>query len=393
MQPVRELADGLGADAGQLSRIAQCMARIRELAALYCLDYPDRRDYLAVLYLTTLRLLQYAGDGVAPPANYHLLTALVRVLDNRLCRILNVLPYDWQTGPVDCKRLITRQWLSAPGTPGRVVYFANREDGRNALGPVAATQRILQSQNHHLDVFDHTLLTMAYLEELFAGPLQGLLHPAKLDHDTAAALGNQGIQLPAIPAHSATPPDPNVPEAALLRTDREALAAHLRGRGGCTAEVGGILHDVGKVGTRTFNGTNDHVKVQFFGHEVYGLQLVRKHLQAWFPQQDDRKVVEHLIRWHHDHHTMVDELSTNPERLASLCTGLNGRLHFRGHQKFLRRQFETKHGTLFPHLILLGFTDFLACRGPDRTVSIHRAAEIDLVLLAWYVRWIGDANP
>src|SRR5262249_38374764 len=55
---VRALAPGLGADADELAKVAECIAHVRRRAAPYGVgDYADRRDYLAVLFLTVLGLL------------------------------------------------------------------------------------------------------------------------------------------------------------------------------------------------------------------------------------------------------------------------------------------------------------------------------------------------
>ncbi len=92
--PVSELAGALAADPENLMIVAQAIAHIRRQAARVCLPrYPDRRDYLAVLYLTVLSLLQYAGEAAAPPPNYRVLVGLAWVLEDTLSRIVGLVPF------------------------------------------------------------------------------------------------------------------------------------------------------------------------------------------------------------------------------------------------------------------------------------------------------------
>ena len=211
--PVSELAGALDADPENLRNVAQAIAHIRRQAARCCLPrYPDRRDYLAILYLTVLSLLQYAGKVAAPPPNYRVLVGLAWVLEDTLCRIVGLAPYARKRVALDPKSLITAGWLTPPGAPERVVYMMDRADGRRALPHLAATRGAIQSQVHHLDVFDHTLLVLAYVEALLdpadGDPIAGFLDPAGLDRRVAASLRDQGVRLLPIPAPEASPAPP-----------------------------------------------------------------------------------------------------------------------------------------------------------------------------------------
>src|SRR5262249_9904805 len=162
LEPVRELAAALGADPAELYKLAQCVAHVRRRAAAACDDFADRRDYLAVLFLTVLSLLQYAGDPgqAAPPENYRGLVSLAWVLEDTLARLLGLPPFDRQRVAFEAPDLIDPGWLAAPHAPRRVRYLLERDDGGRVLEPVAATRGVVQNTYHHLDVLDHTLLVL-----------------------------------------------------------------------------------------------------------------------------------------------------------------------------------------------------------------------------------------
>src|SRR5262249_39094987 len=133
-------------------------------------------------------------------------------------------PFPRQRASLDPKYLISPEWIDPPGAPERVRYLLDRDDGRRALEPLAVTRGVLQSPTHHLDVLDHTLLVLAYVEALLDDPLAGFLDPAALDRRAAAALAAQRIHLPPIPTPSA---DPRPPETSDLDPFRDDLRAYL----------------------------------------------------------------------------------------------------------------------------------------------------------------------
>ena len=190
LEPVRQWAAELGADPDELHKLASAIVQIRQLALPYCVDeYADHRDYLAVLYLSVLSLLRGDRAMTAPPANYRALVRLAWVLEEQLSRIHGLEPFDSGRASPDLRHLIDAEWLRAPGAPGRVDYLVRSTDGSRVLGPVAATRGVQQSDYHHLDVYDHTLLVLAYVEGLFEGndPIAGFLDPGTLDARVAAS--------------------------------------------------------------------------------------------------------------------------------------------------------------------------------------------------------------
>ena len=172
LEPVRRYAAGLGADPDELLKIAHCIAHVRRRAAALCVhDYADRRDYLTVLYLTILSLLPYADKEDARPANFRMLLSLAWVLEDTLAAILGIAPFDRRKGPLQPVHLLHAEWLRPEKAPQRVQYLMDSPDGALALAPLAATRGVTQNPAHHLDVFDHTLLVLAYVEGIRHDPV------------------------------------------------------------------------------------------------------------------------------------------------------------------------------------------------------------------------------
>ena len=195
LEPVNALAEALGAPPAQLMTVARCVNAIRRSALRYCTGRPDRLDYFAVLYLTVLQIFLYAES--TQQLNYQILMALYWLLEEKLTRMLEIKPpYTRFLRAVEAQDLIAADWIAAPGAPERIVYALSRADGRRALSAVAATRGLLQGAWHHLDVFDHTVLVMAYLEEILDDPLGSLGDPLRLDGLVRRRLESQGIRQP-----------------------------------------------------------------------------------------------------------------------------------------------------------------------------------------------------
>jgi len=273
LEPVAALAADLGADPGNLFKVAAAVARVRQHAAAFCVEaYGDRRDYLAVLYLTVLSLLRYADGAAAQPANWRVLVSLAWVLEDSLCRLTGLTPFARNQAPLRPHQLLSRDWLAAADAPARLRYLMDRQDGRRALAPLAGTRGVWQNPAHHLDVFDHIVLVLAYVEAVLVDPIRALLDPAALDGQVADDLRRQGIALPPIPQPSADPPAPTRAEVRdLAKTVGDFVASVLDDTGRLLLKWLAVLHDVGKPGTRGLRLG----KVQFLGHELYGLQMLR----------------------------------------------------------------------------------------------------------------------
>ncbi len=442
IEPTRELAGSLGAKPDDLHKVAHCIAHIRRLASVHCLTiYPDRRDYLAVLYLTVLSLLQYAGRRMAPPENYRVLVSLAWVIEEALDRILGRKPHDRKRTTMKPHHLLTPDWVLPPGAPQRVMYFLDREDGRQALPSLAACRGVLQFPPHHLDVLDHTLLVLANVEDLLGAddPLAYLLDPAVTDRRVEEDLHRQGIHFLPIPPPEAGPPQPDTGDLELLldpiRERLRPLLAEPSSR--LLLKWAAVLHDVGKPGSRSVNTEKWPLKVQFIGHEYYGTQLVDEFIQLLMPEstptarpggqamspakgtkpkakvheaespangrgQATRSAAQSLsalqrlrrmLPSHHMHHQVVQRYQEHPESLRALIEGLKTRDVPQAEYDNLARYLEPDlvYGQIagyyqpdFPLLILFGFADRLACRGPNNTTSVSATARADLAVLAFW---------
>jgi thiamine kinase-like enzyme len=102
------LARSLGASPDALLNIARCIALVRRQAAQYCLGSPDRRDYLAVLFLTVMDTLRFADSAPDLIENYRLLVSLFWLLEDTLSTIHGMEPYRRGRVPLEPSRLVSR---------------------------------------------------------------------------------------------------------------------------------------------------------------------------------------------------------------------------------------------------------------------------------------------
>jgi len=406
LEPIRGLASDIGAAPDQLLKVAHTIACIRRRALAYSLGSPDRRDYLAVLYLTLLKTLIYAGGDTAPVENFRMIAGLTWVVEDTLSRILSPGgPYVRGRIALDPKRLVIREWLAAPGAPQRVAYLIKRKDGQAALAPVAATRGVLQSGRHHLDIYDHTLLVLAYMEALLEDPVGGFLDPGALDWRVAEALQAQGIDLPPVDRDSPIEATDSIVAGLpddVLDDVRSLLDRLLDDETRLLLKWVVLFHDVGKPGTRSVRRTarGDSAKIQFLGHELYGLRLVADHLDVLFPDSnedgttrasDERRRVEQMLRGHHGPHQIVERYLNSPGSLGQVAEGLTSGRLLAGEARFIAARVDPEEagdgGENFPLLMLHGYADRLACRGPGEVTPLAEVARILLVMLAVFARY------
>lgn len=405
LEPVCRLAPALGTSPDELLKIARCLASVRRQATRYTLGSPDCRDYLAVLYLTVLDALRFAGSSPELTENFRLVVTLAWVLEDVLSRIVGLEPYPRNRLPMDARHLVSSEWIDQPGLPGRVAYFIRSAGHPKVLPSVAATRGVMQNANHHLDVFDHSLLVMAYVEQLLEDPVAGLTDPASLDLRVRENLLAQGVSLPDLEARQrvTSPPDATA-VAPHLDAIRSRLQTSLDPQSRLVLKAASLFHDVGKPATRSLNvqGKAGRKVVQFLGHEVLGMQMVQDELRTIFPDDAaNQEQCSRLIRAHHEHHTLVNQYRETDERRKLLqavikraelklpsvdpkSTDKAARM-IQKEADYLSEYFTataSPWSAEFPLLILHGYADSLACRGPATAWSMSQVAEIDLELLA-----------
>jgi hypothetical protein len=397
VEPASELADPLGARPQDLLKLASCVGRIRHQAAGAGTGCPDRRDYLAVLYLTVLDTLRYAGKEPELAENFRLLVALGWVLEDMLSRIVGLTPFQRPRAPFDPRALVTARWLAAPGAPARVRYVLDREDGRRALAPLAATRGVLQNPSHHLDVLDHTLLVLANLEVVVHAedPLAALFDPRRVERQAERNLRDQGISLPGLWGSDPAPVDPGAgPDVAIWEHARTLIRGWLDDNAKLVLKWAALLHDVGKPATRSLNEDGKKGRrIQFIGHELYGLQLVTGHLELYFPDREQRARVTNLILNHHAHHQWVTDFR-KPEKQGTRDAMTSGRHVAEVRLDELERLCKLWETDVNPHakdflaLLFHGFADTLAGRGPEMPTPVAEVAEIDRAVLRFYTLYM-----
>ena len=409
---VQSLALEMGARPEALLHISESILAIRRQALPFTTGGPDRRDYLAVLFLTILDVLRYAGkdSGTGRVENYRLLMSLFWLLEDTLSQSFGMEPFPRQTKPMEYKCLLSRQWLAAPGAPQRVAYSLQREDGCKALAPVAATRGVLQNSKHHLDVFDHTLLMLAYLEALLnddAGfPLNGFLDHEELDRQVEHALFEQRLRFPPIATTQRAMGLSQKTEvvAPWMSELQDSLRVLLTEDMKLCLKWAALFHDVGKPATRGMSANGDDAKetVCFLGHERYGRQLVADDVHHLYPGKEGpdpamRSRLNNFIDNHHVHHQIANRfLKDKPEEFASILQAASeNRLPDGSELRFLEEFWGGVKNPIaedFPLLMLHGYADTLACRGPEADTPITQVAQLDLALLRLFFLYDASAS-
>lgn len=393
LQPVPAIAGGLGVPPGSLLKVVRCLAAIRRAALPYCVETPDRRDYLAVLYLTVFHALRFAGRGPEPLATFRWLMALFWVLEDALSRIVGLTPFQRRRQPPEPERLLDAAWLGPAGAPGRVRYWLERPEGRLALAPLAATRGVLQGAGHALDVLDETLLTLGYLEAILGDPVGSLLDPGALERRVRSALSAAGLALPLAPA----PPGPErrgpaapTPAPAWARSAAEAvrqpLIACLDPEARLAVKWAALFQNTGKPATRVVvpDPGSGRGGVRFPGYEDYGVQLIQEPLRHAFPSEAQRAAVARLIAAHPRHLAWLAR-AAGPARLAAIARALageEGRAALLAEAEGAASPGPGALGPLFPLCVLHGYAAALAGRGAPGVPPVDAAAALAVALLA-----------
>jgi hypothetical protein len=304
--------------------------------------------------MSVLRVLRHAGTGPEPLGNFRWLMTLFWILEDTLGRITGVGPFP--RGRPRPERVVDASWLGAPGAATRVRYVLDRADGVRALPALAATRGVLQGDEHHLDVLDHSLLTLAYAEAILADPAGALRNPASLDARLHLPWREP---LPPLDGPAGTLPARAEAEAGKLAGP---LAAYLGGETALAFKWAALLHDVGKAVVRTVerDARPGRVRIQFPGHEAHGARLVTEELHSLFPAEGAAE--------------MARLLATQAQARALLAVDA-------ATARMLEPLRSTTQGG-FPLAILLAYADRLASRGPAAAPRIEAAATAAITALA-----------
>lgn len=389
LEPVRGFARRLGADADDLVKVARCVVHLRKLARRWCVsEHVDGRDYLGVLYLTLMGLLPAAAKKVAA-ANVRWGVGLFWVLEESLDRVFGREPFVRGQRAYHPRRQVSAEWLRADAAGGRVQYLCGTADGEQALAPVVALRGVLQGGYHHLDAYHHTLAVLTYLEAILADPVGALLYPAKLDEVVSAKLVSFGLPaVPLVPAQVAGEVKPEWLTDELNASVARFLGPLLTDDARLLLKWCGLLHDVGKPGTRTVRVKGTAEEVQFLGHEHFGLSVAREELAAWFPDVATRERLEGLMRNHHTSHQLLGNRvfadTMLLDGLRQLHTGEPNAAVLR-----LLRDETEKAGPDLPLLLLHGYADRLAARGVKQSQRVGEWAEATLLVLAGLADRLG----
>ena len=132
---------------------------------------------------------------------------------------------------------------------------------------------------------------------------------------------------------------------------------------------------------------------------VPGIEMASQMVVAAGPGLLER--IRRFIQFHHLHHQIVQRYKEHPDSLQALVGGLlqapvggsEKREVFDAEYEYLakflehdldERPMDGHYQPDFPLLILFGFADRLACRGPDNVTTVSRTARIDLAVLAFW---------
>ncbi len=184
---------------------------------------------------------------------------------------------------------------------------------------------MLQPGLHHWDVFDHSLETVATLEQL----LTTLQRPPAEIRTSPLALGDQDdlVEL----------------QTLLLEAEAQGIL-QLSALLSPTMKLAALLHDIGK--TVTYEAVEDG-SIRFYGHPQAGVPLAQQILKRLNVSTQDRRLIQLVVA----HHMRPGQLSQGPVS-----------------QRAIRRYF-VELGPIGIHVALVSLADHLAMRGPQPLTS------------------------
>lgn len=181
---------------------------------------------------------------------------------------------------------------------------------------------MLQPGLHHWDVFDHSLETVATLEQL----LTTLRLPPAEIRTSALACSEQD----------------DLVELQTLLMEAEAQGIlQLNSLMSPTMKLAALLHDIGK--TVTYEADEDG-SIRFYGHPQVGVPLAQQILKRLNVSTQDRRLIQLVVA----HHMRPGQLSQGSVS-----------------QRAIRRYF-VELGPIGIHVALISLADHLAMRGPQQ---------------------------
>lgn len=203
---------------------------------------------------------------------------------------------------------------------------------------------------HHWDVFDHSLETVATLEQLLA-TLQ--LSPTEI-RTSPLALDDQ-VDL--------------VELQTLLQEAEEQGIVHMAALISPTMKLAALLHDIGK--TVTYEAGEDG-SIRFYGHPQAGVPLAQQIVKRLNVSTQDRRLIQLVVA----HHMRPGQLSQG---------GVS--------QRAIRRYF-VELGPIGIHVALISLADHLSMRGPQPlTTSWASHLATVRLMLTKYIRERATLMP
>lgn len=380
--PVADLASSVGVPTERMERAAEVLTLLRRHSIDHRHDHPDHRAYIAVLYLVTLKTVSYAWrtQSAREWTNFVWLLSLAATLEAALRRIFDLPERVIHPEKVKASDFLHWNSITPPGAPTRLHYLL-QNGSRPVLPKLAGTAGILQGPEHHLDVLDHTLLSLATVEGLLEAPVPALREPAALAQRADAAMKALGRAMPhgLAPDALMAPPENVPPDLA------ERLAHALDPDSVARLKWCVVLQALGKAVCRQVleDPKTGHRTVSFRGFGTVARHLVEAgsfaRMVASACPECETPMAVYDGRW-----------------LCGRCGALTEIASWEGHSRFARL-LETLEAAVgwfdgaappttedpdHPLAVLGGFALTLSARGPQSVARLRQAAQRCVELLA-----------
>lgn len=172
---VREIGPVVKNSPESLSCIIQTIAAIRKKSIKYCIGGPSRPDYMAMLYLCSLKRMRWADDRKNNPYQsvrnmMHIAIEAEKVLAGRYLSMAEQIEYRKSIGNSGIETSFGFQFLHGKSHE-RLLYFFQKDYSAVYFPEIVQMKGVVQNLYHQYDVFDHTLGVIKNIEELFDSEL------------------------------------------------------------------------------------------------------------------------------------------------------------------------------------------------------------------------------